>query len=41
MQNLSKNKLRSISRKRSISDYKSLLKKELINAISISKPNKK
>ena len=40
MINLLKNELRSIVKKRSISDYKSMSKNELINAIYIRKPTK-
>ena len=40
MLNLSKTELRSIAKKRSISDYKSMPKNELIIAINISKPTK-
>ena len=40
MLNLSKNTLRSIVKKGTISDYKSMSKKKLINAINISKPRK-
>ena len=39
MLNLSKNDLSSIAKKRTISNYKSMSKNELINAIKISKPN--
>ena len=38
--NLSKNKLKSIAKKRTISDYKGMSRNELINAINISKPTK-
>ena len=39
MLNLSKNDLSSTAKKRTISNYKSMSKNELINAINISKPN--
>ena len=38
--NLLKSELRSIAKSKSISGYKSMSKKELINAINISKPTK-
>ena len=40
IQNLSKNESMLITKKRSINDYKSMSKNELINAISILKPTK-